>query len=225
VSEKTVSIQVDGKPLTAGEGEVLLKVCLDNGIYIPHLCYLEGIDPLPVSCRLCFVEIDGQDRPAPSCRISVKEGLVVQTDTPGVRRLQRTGLKLLLSTHHVDCKNCPANRKCALQDMARFLKVGLKSKTAYLKDPPVRSDHPHLDYYVNRCVLCGRCVEICRTRQQHPELTFIKRGFETVIGFFGHNAAKSPDWATYGACIEACPVGALLMKENATGIGIPDDRG
>ncbi len=215
MSGKAVSLQVDGKILNAREGDVLLKACLENDIYIPNLCYLEGIDPLPVSCRLCFVEIEGFGQPVPSCSISVRENLIVQTDTPRVRRLQRTGLKLLLSTHHVDCKNCPANRKCALQDMARFLKVGLKSKTAYLKEQAVRSEHPHLDYYVNRCVLCGRCVEICRTRQPHPELTFIKRGFETVIGFYGPNPAEASDQETYRACVEACPVAALVMKTDS----------
>ncbi len=212
MSEKSLTIQVDGALLTATEGDILLKVCLQNGVYIPNLCYLEGIDPLPVSCRLCFVEIEGAAQPQPSCSIRVREGLVARTDTPQVRRLQRAGLKLLLSTHHVNCKSCPANRKCALQDMARFLKVGLKSKTVYLKDPPIRSEHPYLDYHVNRCVLCGRCVEICRTRQRRPELTFSKRGFETTIGFYGHNFIESPDFATYQACVQACPVGALVLK-------------
>jgi len=224
VTETIVSLQVDGKLLTARSGDVLLKVCLENGIYVPHLCYMEGIDPLPVSCRLCFVDVEGFEQPVPSCSITVQEGMVVQTDTHRVRRVQRTGLKLLLSTHHVDCKNCPANRNCALQDMARFLKVGLKSKTVYLKDPPDRSEHPHLDYHVNRCVLCGRCVALAGMRQRRPELAFIRRGFDTVIGFYTRASADASDWETYHNCAEACPVGALVLK-NPKAVDNSRDRG
>ncbi len=212
MNEKSVSIQVDGRRLRVREKMPLLKACLENGIYIPNLCYLEGLDPVPVSCRLCFVEIEGEERPVPSCSVSVREGLVVRTDTPGVRRLQRTGLRLMLSAHHVDCKNCPANRRCALQDMARFLKVPLKPKAVYLKKPSIVSEHPCLDHYPNRCVLCGRCVAVCRIRQQRPELTFVKRGFETAVGGFGYTPANPPDLETCQACVQACPVGALVLK-------------
>ncbi len=214
MSENRITIFVDGKALKAREGEPLLKACLAGGIFIPNLCYMEGIDPLPVSCRLCFVAVEGRAQPVPSCSIPVREGLVVHTDTPEVRRLQRQGLRLLLSTHHVECARCPANRHCALQDMTRFLKVGLKPKTVYLKAPPVRSEHPFLDYHVNRCVLCGRCVEICKARQDRPELTFIKRGFDTTLGFFPGGASNPQDLKTYRACVEACPVGALVLKDS-----------
>ena len=210
-----VSILVDQKKIEVQEGTSLLKACLDNGITIPNLCYLKEVDPAPASCRLCFVEIDGVDRPVASCSVPVQEAMVVRTDTPAVRRLQRTALRLLLSVHEVYCKNCHANRKCALQHLARFLKVGLKPRGLRhrLKEPPIDDRHPCLDYYPNRCVLCGRCVAVCRMASDRPELTFANRGFDTVVSFFGRTDSARRDCAACQACIDTCPVGALALKD------------
>ena len=192
----------------------MLEACQQNDIYIPNLCYLEGMDHPPASCRLCFVEIEGDVHPAPSCAVRVSDDMRVRTDTPRVRRLQISALQLLLSVHKVDCRNCPANRNCALQDMAKFLNTALKAKRLdrFIKDIEVDPHHPFLDYYPNRCVLCGRCVYVCRHQQKQTELTFAKRGFDTVIGFFGNPQATPPSCDVCRACVEVCPVAALLPK-------------
>jgi len=207
-----IKMLVDDKTLEAEEGKVLLDACLDNGIYIPHLCRLQGTDEPHASCRLCFVQIEGCANPVPSCTLKVWDGMVVKTDTPEVRALQISALRLLLSVHDVDCAHCPANKKCALQDMAKFLRVGLKAKglETFLKEPRVLHDHPTIDYYPNRCVLCARCVRQCRTQNGLPLMTFAKRGFDTIISFYA--GEPMPDCADCLACVEICPVGALVLK-------------
>jgi bidirectional [NiFe] hydrogenase diaphorase subunit len=205
---------VDNKEIEAQPGTTLLKACLDNDIYIPNLCYLEGIDPPSVSCRMCFVEIEGERQPVPSCTVLVKDDMVVKTDTPAVRQLQRTALRLLLSVHHVDCRNCQANKKCELQRMAKFLKVGLKPKSlgVHLKDVEIDRSHPFLEYYPNRCVLCGKCIHVCRAKNGQSALTFSKRGFDTVISFYGVKDLAALACEICNACIDICPVGALSLK-------------
>jgi NADH dehydrogenase/NADH:ubiquinone oxidoreductase subunit G len=209
-----VKIQVDGKKIEAEEGMTLLQACLDKGIFIPNLCYLEAMKEPPASCRLCFVEIEGNGGPVPSCTVRVSQGMVVRTDTAAVRRLQKSAFRLFMSVHDVDCGDCPANKKCDLQRIAKFLRVGLKpgKLDLFLKEPRIVQDHPFLDHYPNRCVLCGRCVHACRSRHDRPLMTFARRGFNTVISLYG--GADSPDSSceTCLACVEVCPVAALTLK-------------
>jgi len=211
-----VTLQVDDQAIEAAEGTSLLRACLDNGIYIPNLCQMEGQAHPTAACRLCFVAIEGLAKPVTSCTVRVARGLVVRTDTEAVRRLQRSALRLLLSVHHVDCGHCPANKRCDLQKIARFLKVGLKPKglERYLKQPEVISVHPLIDYYPNRCVLCGKCVQTCKNSQGQPLLAFARRGFDTIISAFGAPQADPPDCSSCLACIDICPVAAILVRKD-----------
>ncbi|CAB5090350.1 NAD-dependent formate dehydrogenase alpha subunit @ selenocysteine-containing [Olavius algarvensis associated proteobacterium Delta 3] len=213
-----IKLTVDNTEIEAEPGANLLHTCLESGIYIPNLCHLKEMSPAPASCRLCFVEIEGMDPPVASCTIRIWGSMQIHTDTPAVRRLQKSALQLLLSVHDVDCKPCPANRKCALQDIAKFLKIGLKPKhlQKQLKETRVVEEHPCLDYYPNRCVLCGKCVYVCRQQHDLPMLAFAGRGFDTVVTAFG-GAKKTRDACGLClACSAICPVGALIPKAEAT---------
>jgi len=211
-----LKLRVDDQEIETKEGKTLLQACLDNRIYIPNLCYLENMESPSASCRMCFVEIEGMPQPVPSCTVQVKNDMVVKTDTPVVRQLQRTALRLLLSVHDVDCKNCHANKKCELQNIAKFLKVSLKPKRLerYLKETQIDDTHPFLIHYPNRCVLCGKCVHICREKHDQSVLTFAKRGFDTVISTYSSTDASSLSCGECDSCVKACPVGALALKES-----------
>ena len=205
---------VDGKEIQSEDGVTVLQACLDNNIYIPNLCYLKEMSDPPGSCRLCFVEIQGYDAPVPSCTVKCKEGMVIRTDTEQVRRLQKIAFEFLISVHHVDCKACPANRKCELQRIARFLGLGLRLKNLKQIDRDVKSEenHPYLTYVPNRCVLCGKCIFVCREKNGNAMLSFAKRGLDTVISFFGENDTANSKCSQCYACVEVCPVAALLIK-------------
>ena len=211
-----IKIVVDNREFQVKDGANLLKACLDHEVYIPNLCYMDMLEHPPASCRLCFVEIEGREQPIPSCQVEAVENMVVKTDTPTVRRLQRTALELLLSVHHVDCGHCPANKKCELQKITRFLKVGLKPKRLdhFLKDQEILDDHPFLNHHPNRCVLCGKCIQVCRKTHGAPIMDFAGRGFATVISFYGQQSAETVPCGHCLACVKICPVGAITPKGN-----------
>jgi len=210
-----VKITVDNREISVKAGESLLDACLKNDIDIPNLCWMEGMGEPWAACRLCFVEIEGENLPVTACTTLTRSDMVVRTDTPAVRALQQSALALLLSVHHVDCKNCHANKKCALQNLARRLNVSLKPKyfENYLK--PVERDetHPSLVYFPNRCVLCGKCIHVCRELHGQPLISFANRGFDTVVSFQGNDTILNAKCKSCGACAAVCPVGALATKK------------
>ena len=171
----------------------------------------------PASCRLCFVEIEGEKNPLTSCTVKVSNGMIVTTDTPRIRRLQKTAFELLLSTHLIECKACPANKKCELQKIAKYLHVPLKQKRIPLLEMEIEfeQDHPFLEFNPYKCVLCSKCISVCIKQYQHPYLYFSKRGMEMIINFFGE---KDPDKIPCGKCskcVDTCPLAALTKKSDS----------
>ena len=209
-----VKLLVNNMEIETEEDKTVLQACLESGIYIPNLCFLEQMKRPPASCRMCFVEIEGKKGPVTSCTVKVKDGMVVKTDTDAVRQLQRTAFQFLMSVHEVDCGNCPANKRCELQRIAKHLKVGLKpgKLERHLKEKTQVSEHPLIDYEPNRCVLCGKCIFVCREKHGQSLMTFARRGFHTVISFYGENDVSNSPCETCFTCVEICPVGALVLK-------------
>lgn len=209
-----VRLLVNNRHIETQAGVTVLQACLDNGIYIPNLCYLKGMDDPPGSCRLCLVEINGYDQPITSCTVEVKEGMIIKTTTEHVKRLQRSAFELLLSVHRVDCRRCPAHKNCELQRIARYLHFGLKLKRLeqLKREVKAEEDHPCLEYVPSRCVLCGRCVSVCQREHGQAMLSFAGRGLDTVVSFFGEEEGARETCGQCYACVETCPVGALLIK-------------
>lgn len=212
---KTVSLTIDGKKLKAPQGQKLLWAALDNGIYIPNLCALREKTTPNASCRLCWVEIKGKLKPVTACTETVAAGMVVNTRGPAVLRLARTALELLLASNVVDCANCPANGTCELQKIAAHLGVKLKTKRfrKILRNLPLDSSSPEFSYDPNKCVLCGRCIWVCRQRLGIGTLGFAHRGFNRRMTTFADEPMAKSGCRGCAKCVAVCPTGALVLKE------------
>ncbi len=210
---KNVSLTIDGKKITTTEGEKLLWVALDNGIYIPNLCDLRDVSTPAAACRLCFVEVTGYHQPVTACTEPVKEGMVVDTRGPRALRLVRTGFELLMATHPVDCTDCLKNRSCELQKIAAHLHISLKAERfkRLERKLPVDTSSQTFIYDPNKCVLCGRCVWVCRKRGTGT-LGFAYRGFKRVVTTFGDEPMAKSKCQECGECVNICPAGAFVFK-------------
>lgn len=205
-----INLTIDGNRVQAKPGEKVLFVALDAGIYIPNLCAIRSVRP-HTGCRLCFVEIDGKPEPVTACTEEVAEGMAVQTDTEHVRRLQHTALELLLASHPIVCKSCPANGNCELQKIASFLRIKLKQKRFRTKhrDLPVDDSHPDITLDPNLCILCGKCVWACNEKREIGALNYAFRGDRTIISPFGGDRLVDTRCDGCGLCADVCPVGAI----------------
>ena len=213
---KTVSITINGQNITTREGESLLWAALDNGIYIPNLCVLRD-NPEPVAaCRLCFVEVAGKTQPVTACTETVVEGIVVNTRGEKALRLARSGFELIMASHPVDCAHCSANGSCDLQQIARHLGIKLKSKRLRKlpRNLPIDDSNPMFTYNPNKCVLCGRCVWVCRERLGIGFFGFAHRGFQRVVTTFADEPMGNTRCQECGECISVCPTGALVLKDD-----------
>jgi bidirectional [NiFe] hydrogenase diaphorase subunit len=207
-----ISLTIDGKKIKAREGEKVLWAALANGIYIPNLCALRDKETPSASCRLCWVEVKG--RAVTACTTTVEDGMVVNTKGAKAQRLARTALELLLASNEVDCANCPANGACELQKIAAHLKVRLNTKRfrKILRELPIDDSSPDFTYDPNKCVLCGRCIWVCRS-QNIGALGFAHRGFKRRMTTFGDEPMAKSNCQDCAQCVAVCPTGALVLKK------------
>lgn len=214
MNKKTITLTIDGKMIVADKGARLLWVALDNGIYIPNLCMLHDMEIPPASCRLCIVEVDGKPEPVTACTEEVDEGMTVRTESPRVLRLRRTAAELLIASHPTSCAACGKNRSCQLQSLARHLKLKLKPDRLrpLVHDLPVDRSHRALLFDPNKCLLCARCVWVCKERTGLGILQLTHRGFETRISTFMDKPLAETRCSGCLECARVCPVGALLAK-------------
>ena len=211
---KEVSLTIDGKKIKANEGEKILWVALENGIYIPNLCAIrEKIQP-SASCRLCFVEVEGVDEPVIACTEPVREGLVVNTRGKNALRLARTAAELILASHPVDCGHCLKNRFCELQKIAKHLGIKLKTNRfrRLERNLPIDESSSLFIYDPNKCVLCGKCVWVCQEKLRIGAIGFTRRGFKRIVSTFQDKPMAETTCGQCTECVKVCPVGSLAFK-------------
>ena len=205
-----VSLAIDGIEVIVPEGTTVLEAARRAGVDIPHLCYQPefGLPPTG-SCRLCLVEIEGAKGPVAACVHPVAPGLVVHTDTPKLREHRRMVLDLLLSDHPHDCLTCERAGSCDLQEYA--YRYGVKEPEFTGETVPADAivDGPAIVRDDSKCILCGRCVEVCQNVQVTGAIDFVGRGFDTRVGLPLGQSREESVCAECGNCLDVCPTGAL----------------
>ncbi|SCZ10891.1 NADH-dependent [FeFe] hydrogenase, group A6 [Alkaliphilus peptidifermentans] len=208
-----VSLTIDGIKIEVPDNYTVLEAARAAGVEIPSLCYLKGINEVG-ACRICMVEVEGYRNIQASCVLPVAEGMTVKTNTKSLREVRKSTLELILSNHNRECLTCSRNRKCELQSLAEELNV---DEIPYDGEKTISTIDTKSDSIVrdnSKCILCGRCVSVCKDAQKIGILEFTNRGFKTEVApAFKKSMADAP--CIYcGQCIVSCPVAALREKED-----------
>ena len=215
-----ITLTIDGRTIQARKGATILEAARHVDIKIPTLCYLKDINAVSV-CRVCVVEVEGEEALKASCVTPVAEGMVVYTQSKAVRRSRRTTVELILSNHPYACPTCVRDKNCELQDLVRELDLDMYH-TVYARpdfpfggamsaNPPDTSGD-FLVFDPAKCVLCLRCVAACREKSVNA-LTVKKKSFHAVIGPIGADSLAESNCVMCGQCVDACPTGALVLRD------------
>lgn len=210
-----MNITINDKNYQIPEGTTILEAARANGIYIPTLCYLEGVSDIGM-CRLCMVEAEGYRSLLPACRTKLTDGMKISTESDALTDYRRQMLELILSNHRTDCMSCTANGACELQDLCNRFGVEHSSyqgsRTEVENKMDVLEDNPFITYDPGKCIHCQRCINVCHNIACNGSLNSGRSGtFHLVEAPFGEDY-KYTDCESCGNCASVCPTGALSLK-------------
>lgn len=213
-----VNIKIEGVSYQVEEGTTILEAARKCGYEIPSLCSYNNGECSRGSCRVCLVEVKGARGLVASCVYPVNEGMEVIISSPKAIQARRTSVELLLSNHSQNCQSCHKNGKCELLHVAKITGarenkfVGVKTQTHYDDlTPSIIRD-------TSKCILCGRCIERCKSIHGNGVLGFEKRGFETIVAPAGNISLAESPCIMCGQCVSVCPTGALMEKPESDNI-------
>lgn len=209
---KFVTVTVDGKQVQGVEGMTILAAAKMAGVEIPTLCYLAGVSNIG-SCRVCVVEVEGQEGLAAACNTPVFDGMVIKTNSPKVVAARRENLRTILVGHRSECTTCKRSGTCALQKLAADFNVGELDFEPFFSFEDWDPDFP-LQRDASKCIRCMRCVAEC-AKVQHCEVW-------EMSGPAAHRGVCVKDnapidkakCALCGQCITHCPTGALTARDD-----------
>jgi len=207
-----VTFRLNEKEVSVAKGTSILEAARENGVDIPTLCYDKSLSVFG-GCRLCVVEVEGDKNLVTSCTSEVREGMVIKTESEKVVKARRLMIDLLLANHPEDCLTCEQNGDCRLQDYAYRYGVRKTSFRGERKVHPIESQNPVMERDQSKCILCGKCVRVCREVQCTNTVSFVNRGIETMIATAFDAPIDTDNCRLCGQCISVCPTGAIINKQ------------
>jgi formate dehydrogenase alpha subunit len=203
----SIELSIDGQPVQAKAGVSLYDVVSETGKIVPAMCYHYTFDPFG-SCGMCLVMVEGKKAPVRACTAKAEAGMTVRTEGDDLFAARKKAVEKHLSIHPLDCPVCDADGHCELQDMA-FQHGVTNLVNAKPKGLPEDRRSLVLDFNMNRCILCGECINICKDVQMIDALQFIKKEGSTHVVAKGD---KGLECEFCGDCLAVCPVGAITNK-------------
>lgn len=207
-----VHVKINGIPVEVEAGTSVLNAAKAAGVRIPTLCYHDDLVPFG-SCGLCIVKQEGSAKILRACATPVNEGLSIITHDPELFEVRKTILELILSTHPSTCLTCIRNGECELQDLAAEFGIREQPFEVRLNDSPKDTSSASIVLDPEKCIKCGRCVQVCQDLQGTFALEFIGRGDGTCMAPAAMLKLDDSPCVKCGQCAAHCPVGAIYEKD------------
>src|ERR1700686_450041 len=208
MADELVNIEIDGVPVKARKGEMLIRVTDAHGAYVPRFCYHEKLS-IAANCRMCLGEVEKAPKPLPACATPVVEGMKVFTKSARAIGAQRATMEFLLINHPLDCPICDQGGECELQDLAVGFGRDISRFVERKRSVKDKNLGPLVSTDMTRCIHCTRCVRFGQDIAGIQEMGATGRGENMEIGTF---IEHSVDHKLSGNIIDLCPVGALNSK-------------
>ena len=208
MSDNTVTIEVNGVPVQARAGQMLIEVTDREDAYVPRFCYHRKLT-IAANCRMCLVEVERAPKPLPACATPVMEGMKVFTRSTAAIAAQKATMEFLLINHPLDCPICDQGGECELQDLAMGYGRGVSRYTEKKRVVKDKNLGPLVSTDMTRCIHCTRCVRFGDEIAGIQELGAVGRSEDMEIGTW---VERSVDHELSGNIIDLCPVGALNNK-------------
>lgn len=206
-----IHLTIDGQSVEVNEGTTILEAAKKACIHIPTLCHHEDLS-IKAVCRICVVEVEGQRLLPTACSTPVSGGMVVHTASPKVLKARRNILELIFARHPQNCLVCPKSGKCDLQKVAQDLGMHLDIRyDTELREEKEDWSSPAIMRNPQKCILCGRCMEVCNEIQGINVLSRENRGFHTVIAPAYGELLADTNCINCGQCVQVCPTGVLTV--------------
>jgi len=209
-----VKLVIDNKEVEVPAGTSILNAAKSVQIKIPTLCHHPDLPPT-AACGICIVKVNG--RMLRSCCTPVEEGMQVVTRDPDIIDARRTVLKLTLSNHPNDCLTCLKNDTCELRKMAAdfgIRDIGFKDIVKSKEEMPKDDSTKSIVLDPRKCILCGRCVEVCQNVQNVYALSMLQRGINTHVSPAANEKLGNSPCIKCGQCTAHCPTGALTERDD-----------
>ena len=208
MSDNTVTIEIDGVPVEARAGQMLIEVTDREDAYVPRFCYHRKLS-VAANCRMCLVEVERAPKPLPACATPVMDGMKVFTRSSAAISAQKATMEFLLINHPLDCPICDQGGECELQDLAMGYGRGVSRYTEKKRVVKDKNLGPLVSTDMTRCIHCTRCVRFGDEIAGIQELGATGRSEDMEIGTW---IERSVDHELSGNIIDLCPVGALNNK-------------
>ena len=208
MAEEFVNVEINGKPVKARKGEMIIRVTDAHGAYVPRFCYHDKLS-VAANCRMCLVEVEKAPKPMPACATPVAEGMKIFTDSPRAIGAQRATMEFLLINHPLDCPICDQGGECELQDLAVGFGRDVSRFTERKRSVLDENLGPLIATDMTRCIHCTRCIRFTEEIAGIQELGMIGRGEQMKVRTYIESTVHHE---LSGNVIDLCPVGALVSK-------------